>query len=424
MRNMIYRSKKSVKDQQAINAIFDLQSNYKHILNYSSAEERIAKLRKLQSEILLHKNAICKALYKDFGKPPYESFHTEILGLVKQIDHVCNHLYLWMKRVEHGYSQVVCSCNTNLYEPRGMVLIIGTWNSPLLLLISPLIASLAAGNTSILRPSPLTVTVNSVIRKIISVTFDLREVAVIEGAASTTTELLKKPFNHIFYIGNQQDADEVILATAANQAYLTLQLSGKTPAIIDKSADLDKAVGRIIRAKTLNAGQINRAPDYVLVPKSLQNVFIRKAEQLVQDQFFINGEFNKSNFSQIINYSNYLHIKHLYEDAISKGAKVLMGGVFDEGTHRIYPTILSDVPEDAEIMKEEILSSILIIYNYNTEEEALNFIKRNNHQSSFYLFSENKKNINYYLDHSIEGSVCVNDIIEDGFELTITGKIM
>ncbi len=399
-----------------INEIYNKQKEYQHIVKQSKAAERIDKLLKLKKAILDHKQEVMDALAEDFSKPAFESFTTEILILTNEIDFAIQHLEEWMKPVLTNSALIPIATGKVVYEPKGVVLIIGPWNFPFLLLISPLIPTIAAGNTAVLKPSELTPAVSTVIRKIIEITFDSQEIAVVEGGIEMTTEILKLPFDHIFFTGSPKVGKIVMTAAAQNLSSVTLELGGKSPAIIDHTADLYKAVHRLVKGKTLNAGQICMAPDYLLVPTELKETFISKAETLITQILFDEGIFNNNDFSQIINRRNFDRLKYLYDDAVSKGAKVEFGGVFDTDTRRIHPTVLTNVSLDSAIMKEEIFGPILPVFTYDTKEELVDFVRQFDKPLAYYIFSEDQELIEYLISHSTSGGVCVNDVLLQGFD--------
>lgn len=399
-----------------ITKIYNKQKEYQHIVKQSNAAERVQKLLKLKNAILDHKQEVMDALEEDFSKPAFESLTTEILILTNEIDFTIQNLEKWMTPVTTNSALIPIAIGKVVYEPKGVVLIIGPWNFPFLLLISPLIPTIAAGNTAVLKPSELTPAVSAVIRKIIEGTYDSQEIAVVEGGIDVTTEILKIPFDHIFFTGSPKVGKVVMTAAAQNLSSVTLELGGKSPAIIDHTADLNKAVHRVVKGKTLNAGQICMAPDYLLVPTALKETFITKAETLITQMLFEEGMFNNSDFSQIINTRNFERLKYLFDDAVARGAKVEFGGVFDAANRRIHPTVLTNVPVDSAIMKEEIFGPLLPVFTYDTKEELVDFVRQFDKPLAYYIFSEDQEMIDYLIGHSTSGGICINDVLLQGFD--------
>jgi aldehyde dehydrogenase (NAD+) len=399
-----------------INGIYQTQKAHQHLVKQSNAIERIQKLIKLKNSILLHKEEVMDALQADFGKPAFESLTTEVLVLVNEIDFACQNLATWMKPIETASALNPIAKGKIIYEPKGVVLIIGPWNFPFILLLSPLIPTIAAGNTAVLKPSELTPCVSNAIRTIIEDCFNQNEVAVIEGGIEATTEILKVPFDHIFFTGSPKVGKIVMAAAAKNLASVTLELGGKSPVIIDSTADLDKAVHRVIRGKTLNAGQICMGPDYLLIAEPLKDLFIQKAKELIEKTLFKNGTFEEQDFAQIINQQNFNRLQSLFDDAVAKGANVALGGIFDQAGRRIQPTILTNVPLDSTLMKEEIFGPILPVFTYKSKEEVVDFVRQFDKPLSYYIFSADQHMIDYLIDNSSSGGVAVNDIMLQAFD--------
>jgi aldehyde dehydrogenase (NAD+) len=400
-------------------SLFQAQREYQYIAKQSTAEERIKKLLQLKSTVLPLKDEIIEAAYTDSNKPPFETMAMEFAHFLEELDDACANLPEWMKRERVNPSLNPDAKAEIMYEPRGVVLIMGPWNMPFLLTVSPMIAALAAGNTAILKPSEFTPSVSAIIKQIISATFDEQEIAVVEGGVDITTELLKLPFDHIFLTGSPKVGKIVMEAAAKNLASVTMELGGKSPVIIDSGANLDKAVADIMKAKTFNAGQLCLACDYVLLPAALQESFIAKAKDYVQTAYYQNGSFNNGDYAQIINLANFNRLKHLFDDAVAKGAKVAMGGVFDLENRRIQPTILTDISTDMAIMAEEIFGPITPIINYNTKEEAVAYIRKFAKPLNFYAYSESPENIDYFLSNTTSGGVCINDLMQQTFDLRL-----
>jgi aldehyde dehydrogenase (NAD+) len=405
--------------QTQIKAIFEAQRKHQYVIRQSTAGERNEKLLKLKNAILAHKDEMIAAMYTDFNKPPFETLAIEIGMLIHEIDDTRTNLAEWMKSDTISPSTNPDATAEIMYEPRGVVLIMGPWNFPLLLCVSPAIAAIAAGNAVILKPSELTPAVSAVIKKVINEAFDEDEVAVVEGGVAITTELLKLPFDHIFLTGSPKVGKIVMEAAAKNLASVTLELGGKSPAIIDTGADMDKAVSRIMKGKILNSGQVCMAADYVLMPAALQASFVDLAKAFIEKAFYKDGSFNNEDYGQIINQQNFDRLKHLFDDAVEKGAKVEVGGVFDASTRRIQPTILSNVAADSAIMAEEIFGPITPLMTYNTKEEAVAFVRRGSKPLAYYVFSEDQSHIDFFLQNSTSGGVCINDTMLQAFELNL-----
>lgn len=384
---------------------------------HTNAEERINLLRKLQLNLISLRSEIQEALFRDFGKPAYEVLIGEILSTMHEIQHTCQNLASWMKNKTVEPESFPDSSAQIIYEPKGTILIMGPWNFPFYLCFSPLIAAIAAGNNAVIKPSELTPHVSAIVKEIVEKTFDDDIVVVFEGGVSLTTELLKQPFDHIFFTGSPKVGRIVMEAAAKNLTSVTLELGGKNPAIIDETADMDKAVKRILRGKTINAGQVCLSPDYLLIPYHLQEVFIQKTKKIIEEWFYPNGSWDHTDFTQIVNEQNFIRLKSLFDDAIENGAEVAYGGIFDEQARKIHPTILTNVPLHAKIMKEEIFGPLLPIFNYEKADEIPPFIAKFDKPLAFYIFSQDQGQIDYLIGHSTSGGVTTNDVFLHCVEL-------
>lgn len=404
-----------------IQTVFDAQKQYQHIIKQTSVEDRVAKLKKFREVVLKYKVEAAKALYADFQRPYAETYALEVSTLLNHIDYTVNNLADWLKKepVNPAYPAAIPFTGEIIYEPKGVVFIVGPWNVPFFLTLYPLISSIAGGNTSIIKPSELTPHHSALLKKMIAECFDEQEVTVIEGGVTETTELLKLPFDHIYFTGSPKVAKVVMRAAAENLASVTLELGGKAPAIIHKSADLDKTVFRIIKGKALNAGQICMDVDYVLIPESLKAEFIQKADAYLKDAYYAKGDFNYKDYDQIINEANYNRLKRLFDDAVANGANVEIGGVFEEKLRKIQPTVLTNVSTNAAIMKEEIFGPLLPILTYSTKEEAIKIIRQIDKPLGLYVFSNDNEFTDYIIRHTTSGGITVNDVMLHAFDPAI-----
>jgi aldehyde dehydrogenase (NAD+) len=406
---------------QKIQGIFNLQKQQQQIVKYTTAEERIEKLKKFRGVVLKYKVDAAKALFADFQRPYAETYALEVSTLLNHIDYSINNVKQWLKNesLTAAFPAAVPFTAELVFEPKGVVLIVGPWNVPFFLTLYPLISAIAAGNTAFIKPSELTPNHSSLLNKMISEIFDENEVIVIEGGVPETTELLKLPFDHIYFTGSPKVAKVVMKAAAENLASVTLELGGKAPAVIHESADLDKTVFRIIKGKALNAGQICMDVDYVLIPESLKAEFIQKADAYLKESYLGTGEFNYEDYDQIINVANFNRLKRLFDDALANGATVEVGGVFDENLRKIQPTILTNVSTSSAIMKEEIFGPLLPVLTYSTKEEAIEIIRNIDKPLGLYVFSNDSKFTDYIIGNTTSGGTTVNDVMIHAFDPAI-----
>lgn len=299
------------------------------------------------------------------------------------------------------------------YEPRGVVLIIAPWNYPFELNVAPLISAIAAGNCVIIKPSELAKHTSILIVRMITELFPENEVAVFEGEKEVSIELLKHPFDHIFFTGSTAVGKKVMEAAAKNLSTVTLELGGKSPTIVDKSANLKDAAEKIIWSKFMNCGQTCIAPDYLLVHKSVSKQFSIRLKNSIQ-KFYVNSNTDSSTFKDyacIINKNHYNRLKNVLEETVKSGANIDIGGELNENAKFISPTILSNISTDSKIMAEEIFGPILPIVEYEDTKEAIAFINKKPKPLALYIFCNDKITVDTILTNTSSGGVCINDAV-------------
>jgi aldehyde dehydrogenase (NAD+) len=361
--------------------------------------ERRAKIQRLHDAVLAARTEIQAALWADFRKPPAEVDLSEIYPVVGEARHAVRHLKKWAKakRVSTPIG-LFGSRSRIIYEPKGVVLIIAPWNFPINLTFGPLVSALAAGNRVILKPSELTPHSATCMRRIIESLFDEDEVALIEGDAAVSEELLARRFDHIFFTGSPAVGRIVMRAAAEHLTPVTLELGGKSPVIVDRTADLDEAARKIAWGKFLNSGQICIAPDYLLVDEAIRAPFMEKLRAAIVHESGV-----------IVNDRHAARVKRLFDDAVSRGAKVASGGTFDG--RAIAPTLLTDVDLDSAVMQEEIFGPLLPVVPYATLDEALRIIAEREKPLVLYLFSRSRRVIKDVLARTTAGGTAINDTL-------------
>lgn len=398
--------------EQQIKPVFDLQQKHKFDLRKTDAKTRIGKLKLLKQALEKTEEAIFAALEKDLRKNPFETAVTELYFTYAEIDHAIKKLKGWMKPKSVGRTlSNPFSSNKIYYEPKGVCLIIAPWNYPLQLMMSPLISAIAAGNCAILKPSELTEATAGLIRKLIAETFEPKEIACFEGDAGVSTELLKLPFDHIFFTGGTAIGKIVMEAAAKNLTSVTLELGGKSPAIVDGTCHIKKAAEKIAWGKLVNAGQTCIAPDYVLIEENRLNDFVEYYKAAVQKLFFEGAEINKNDYAKIINEKQFKRINKLKEDAINDGAVLTFGGGADEQSLTIVPTLLTSVKENSAIMQEEIFGPVLPVITFKNLEEAIDLLNSKNKPLALYIFSDSKQNQRKIINETSAGGTCINDVL-------------
>ena len=395
-------------ENEILTVFHSQKANAQNLAN-TNARERKAKLQQILDWTFSHEKEIGEALYKDFKKNPSETNIGEILGITGEIKHLLKHLNSWMKpqSVNTPMNMIGTSAHVR-FEPKGVCLIISPWNYPFNLSIKPLAQAIAAGNSVMLKPSEMTPNTSVLIKKMITELFDSNEIYVIEGDATVSQILLNQPFNHIFFTGSPAVGKIVMSAAAKNLTSVTLELGGKSPCIVDETANIRKSAEKIAWGKFINNGQTCVAPDYVLVHKSIENEFVTAMKSSIESMY--GKDVKQSNdYCRIVNNRHFNRLDNLLKEAVEKGANVSVGGQTDGADDFIAPTLLTDVNDDMKIMQEEIFGPILPIISYSTNEEAIAHIKKREKPLAMYINSGKESNINYFMNNSSAGGTVIND---------------
>jgi aldehyde dehydrogenase (NAD+) len=367
---------------------------------------RRAQLDALERLLRENEPAIGQALAEDLAKPAQEVLLGELSLLYSEIRHARRRLRRWSKarRVrtpavgQPGRSWVQP-------EPLGVVLIMGAWNYPVQLVLSPLIPALAAGNAVVVKPSEIAAHTAELMGELIPRYLDQNAVRVVQGAVEETTELLKQRFDHILYTGGAAVGKIVMRAAAEHLTPVTLELGGKSPAVIDAGADLDSAARRIMWGKCLNAGQTCIAPDYVLVTAD-QREHLLDAMRAELHKMYGDEPMASADYCKIINTRHFERLR-----GYLAAGEVAIGGKVDEQAERIEPTVLVDVRPDDEVMQEEIFGPILPVLEVPDLDAALDFIRERDKPLAAYLFTRNKAHEQRFVDQISSGNLCINDTL-------------
>jgi aldehyde dehydrogenase (NAD+) len=405
--------------EEQISEIYALQKTSVQRLKNSSAASRIEKLRSIETYMLAHKQELFDALFDDFKKPSSEVIIAELLGVKKEINYMVKHVKSWMKPQKVGTPLMLMGTKGHIQlEPKGMCLIIAPWNYPFNLAINPLVHAIAAGNVVMLKPSELSEHTSAFIKKMIGSLFDPSEVAVIEGDAAVSSHLLTLKFDHIFFTGSPMIGKKVMEAASKHLCSVTLELGGKSPAIVDESADILSSAKKITWGKFLNNGQTCIAPDHLYIHEKVNFQVLQALEQALDDFYGPSKEIQTNkDYARIVNKRHFERIKHLFDDAILQGAKILTGGEFDESTCFISPTILINCSHDMQIMQEEIFGPILPVLTFKDESEITRQLSMEEKPLALYIFSRNQDFSDYIVQHTSSGSCLINDcLIQFGHE--------
>lgn len=344
------------------------------------------------------------ALRADLGKSAAEALYTEIRFVAAEINYALKHLAGWMKRKKVPTALIAQPGKSYIYpQPLGVVLIIGTWNYPVQIVLAPLVGALAAGNCVVIKPSEVAPAVSHLLARELRHYIDHRCLEVIEGGISETTVLLNERFDHIFYTGSQEVGKLVMTAAAKHLTPVTLELGGKSPCIVDASANLEVAAKRIVWGKFTNSGQTCVAPDYVLVEESVEEALLAKMRDAVRE-FYGNNPQQSPDYCRVINKR---HLQRLL-DLLPGSGDIVIGGTSDESDCYLAPTILRNVPLDSRVMENEIFGPILPVIKVKNLNEAVHFIRSKPHPLALYLFTSYASHREYVIQHTTSGSVCVN----------------
>jgi aldehyde dehydrogenase (NAD+) len=371
-----------------------------------SYDFRLGQLQRLKKVVLEHEKEIYQALYTDLKKTDEDAWATELGFFLSELNHTIEHLKGWMQPTSIATNLLnQPSTSYTIREPLGIVCIIAPWNYPFQLLLTPLIGAIAGGNCAVLKPSEFAPATAQVMEKIVNSLFPDNYILYIqgEGAAVLPPLLTENRFDHIFYTGSTL-VGKIIYKYAAEQLVpVTLELGGKSPAVIASDANLRVAARRLASPKFSNCGQMCIAPDYVLVPTHLKAKFIEEMIKAVQ-QFYGVDAFASEHYGKIINDKQWLRLTSYLTEG-----EIVYGGKLDREKLFIEPTIMTGIHPNAKIMQDEIFGPILPVLTYDTKEEALEIIQKNPNPLAFYVFTENKKDEQYWLTNVPSGGACVNN---------------
>lgn len=392
--------------QEEIRGILEAQRAFFAQGSTLSVDFRIQALRRLRSAIQAHEGEINAALKQDLGKSGFESYMCEVGLTCSEITYMIGHVrrFASERTVPTPLAQFASRSYTKP-SPYGVTLIMSPWNYPFMLTIDPLADALAAGNTAVLKPSAYSPHTSAVIQKLVAECFDPAYVAVVTGGRAENSCLLQAPFDHIFFTGSQAVGREVMRQAAERLTPVTLELGGKSPCIVDRTARLPLAAKRIVFGKFLNCGQTCVAPDYIYCDAAVKDALIREIIAQIQAQF---GErpLENGNYGRIINQKHFDRINGLIDRS-----KVVFGGNARPDELRIEPTVMDRVTWDDPVMGEEIFGPVLPVLTYESLEDVVETVNQRPHPLALYLFSQSRENIRYVTSHCQFGGGCVNDTI-------------
>ena len=368
---------------------------------------RKEQLKKLREALRKYETRIASALYSDLKKSPEEAYGTEI-GLVHaEISNTLKNLHKWLNSKYAPTNLVNLPSESKVYrDPLGVVLIIAPWNYPMQLLLMPLVGAIAGGNVVVLKPSEAAPATAAIIDQLISETFSPNYVRVIQGDGAEVVPMMMKKFrfDHVFYTGSVAVGKSIYQLAAEQLVPVTLELGGKSPAIVEKDANLSVAAKRIIFGKFLNAGQTCIAPDYVLVHRDVKDKFVQNLKHFIE-RFYTNNAKDSSDYGKIINEKRFDKLTSYLSNA-----NIIHGGTSSKSDLYIEPTVIDGVSDlSAPLWTEEIFGPILPIMEYETFDEAKALVERNPNPLAFYLFTNNSKNEKRWIEEVSFGGGCINN---------------
>jgi len=402
----------------AIREILDRQKAAHIKEGAPSIERRIDWLDRAIALLVDNQKEIADAMAADFGHRSIEqSLLTDVMGSLGPLKHAKKHVRAWAKSEKRKvmFPLGLFGAKARIdYQPKGVVGVISPWNFPINLTFAPLAGIFAAGNRALIKPSEFTPVTSDLMARMFREAYDETEVAVVTGGPAVGEAFSRQPFDHLLFTGATSIAYHVMRAAAENLVPLTLELGGKSPVIVSKSAKMDDAAAKIMTGKTMNAGQICLAPDYVFVPENKVDAFVSAAEKSVKKMYPTLKD--NPDYTSIVNQRHFDRLNSYIDDAREKGARIVEINPANEDFsqqphHKIAPTLVLDATEDMKIMQEEIFGPLLPIKTYKETDEAIGYINENDRPLGLYYFGQDKAEEEKVLTTTTSGGVTVNDVI-------------
>lgn len=389
-----------------ISSLVQAQKDYFLTGETKSLSFRIQQLQLLKRAIKKYEKEIMDALKKDLNKSEKDAYMTEIGVLLEEISFMEKHIRSWVKPKNVPTPITHFGSKSTIYpEPYGTVLIIAPWNYPFQLALSPLIGAIAAGNTAVVKPSELTPHVSSLLKNLMEETFDHHYIAVVEGEAQAAQSLLQEKFDYIFFTGSVPVGRIVMEAASKHLTPVTLELGGKSPVIVDETANLELAARRMVWGKFLNAGQTCIAPDYLFVHEHVKQTLLDKMHHYIE-AFYGKNPLENDDYTKIVSKRHFERLVNFLSDGT-----IVTGGKYEAETLKIEPTILDHVSWDTPIMQEEIFGPILPVFTFTNIQECINKIQSHPKPLALYAFTENDAVKKKIIDETSFGGGAVNDTI-------------
>jgi coniferyl-aldehyde dehydrogenase len=380
-----------------------------------SYDERIAHLDKLEEAILAKKHELVKAVSMDYGnRSRHETLAAEVMVVVNEIKHVRTHLHEWMETEPREVSWMFLPARAEVVmQPVGVVGVVSPWNYPVQLSLAPLVGALAAGNRVMIKPSEIAGDTAETLAQLIAETFAPDHVAVVTGGPDVAEAFTRLPFDHLVFTGSSRLGKIVMKAAAENLVPVTLELGGKSPAIVGEGYSLQQAAQKIMFGKCFNAGQTCVAPDYAFVPKGRVDAFVEEC-RLAVNRMYPNLAENPD-YTTIIRDAHYQRLQTYLKDARDRGAKVIELNPskedLDPSSRKMAPVLLLHPKEEMLAMQEEIFGPVLPILTYETLDEAIAYVNEHPRPLSLYYFENNQRRIDRVLRETVSGGVTINDVM-------------
>lgn len=399
--------------QQEVKSFFNAHQKTATAIRHSSAADRCNKLQSIIDYLSdrNHEAKLAEAMQKDLGKHLVEVLATEVTVIISIAKYIQRHLSLWMQDEKRSTSLPLLGASSYIKkEPKGCTLIIAPWNYPLQLSLGPLCYAIAAGCTAVIKPSEFAIATSAFLKDMIVELFDPNEITVVQGEVPETQMLLDQPWNHIYFTGSPQVGKIIMKAASQHLSSVTLELGGKSPCVVDRNINIQRAADKMAWSKYLNNGQTCIALDYVLVHVDDEK---KVADHLMNSIVKLFGDDTAHNpdYGRIISLKHHRRCQEILQDALDKGAKLVTGGSFDEETRYFAPTVLGHVTQDMKVMQEEIFGPILPIVTYRDMTEVTHIINQKPKPLALYILSKSKKNIKYIMNHTSAGGTVINDFM-------------
>jgi aldehyde dehydrogenase (NAD+) len=377
----------------------------------TSADVRIEKLFALKEMVLSRREQLAAAIHQDFRKARAEVELTELHPLIEEINHIASHLHAWMEPDRRSTPILLAGTRSEVrYEPKGQVLVLAPWNYPFALTLTPFVAAVSAGNVVMLRPSDKTPHTGAFMQRLLADTFAENEAALFLGDTKVADELLELPFDHIFFTGSPRIGKRIMEKAARHLSSVTLELGGKSPAVVDATSDIEVAAKRLMWGKLVNAGQTCVAPDHVWVQRPVMAAFVEAAKKAVVSMYGASEAERKASvdFPRIIDGPALARLGSILKGSIEQGAQLVMGGEVDHAERYLSPTILIDVKPEMPIMQEEIFGPIMPVLAFDSIDEVVTQVNALGKPLAMYLFAS-ETNVEKMLHSTSAGGTVVGN---------------